>query len=242
MGMGNAVSCVGNEWSLFNNPGGLSKIKNTMATFTYEAHPSFTPFNRMASSLAIPSKFGVSAFGFYRFGDDLYNEQIISAAFANQLGLASLGLKVNYVQYHAEGFGTIGIFTFCFGGIAQLTPALSVGANILNIYQPTISQDSDEKVPTILTIGIGFKFSETLFVSTEIEKDLDHRVLTKAGLEYTIHKKLIARTGINLNPNAGFAGVGFKPKKFNLDYGYQYSITQGSIHQASVTYLLNSRK
>jgi hypothetical protein len=238
MAIGNATSCVSDEWSLLNNTAGLASLKSHVAAFSYEAHPDFPVNNRMASTIILPFKYGVSGLGFYRFGDELYSEQVISAAFANKFGLASLGLKANYIQYHAEGFGTTSVLTVSFGGIADLTNSLSVGAHILNLNQPTISDDTNEKVPTILVIGLGYKFSESLFCTSEVEKDLDHEVLVKAGLKYVLNKKIIIRTGLNLNPNAGFGGVSFKTRKFILDYAYQFSITKGSIHQASVSYTL----
>src|SRR5262245_36119253 len=105
MGVANAASCLSDEWAIFNNPAGLAKSEYTSAAFTYEAHPSLSSFNRIAATIALPIRSSTAAIGVYKFGDDLYNEQIISAAFANTLGLASLGLKLNYLQYYAEGFG-----------------------------------------------------------------------------------------------------------------------------------------
>src|SRR5688572_29659364 len=171
--MANASSCLQDEWAIFNNIGGLSGVKNFTVAPSYDVHPTMLAFNRQAALVAVPTKFGVAGVGLYRFGDDLYNEQLISCGFSNRFGIASLGVKLNYIQYHAEGFGNKGVFSVSFGGIAQLTEHLCVGAHIVNINQPDIStSDVNEKLPTTLIIGIALKPSEKIILISELEKEI----------------------------------------------------------------------
>jgi hypothetical protein len=242
MGLGYASSCLSDTWAVFNNPAGLAGEDKPAAIFTYDAYPSFSPFNRMAAGFATPTGPGVTALGVYRFGDDLYNEQILTAAFANTLGLASLGIKVNYIQYHTEGFGNNGALTVSMGGIARLTPELSIGAHIININQPNLTKVNEESLPTILLMGLGFTVSDKVFATTEIEKDLDHDLTWKSGLEYKVHKKVTARTGFNMWPQAGFLGLGWKSKKFNMDYSLQYRMNLGASHQATISYQFKAQQ
>jgi hypothetical protein len=234
MGMGYASSCLQDEFALFNNPAGLAELRNTSFSFSSNVHPSFKPFNRMAATVAFPFRIGVVSAGAFRFGDDLYNEQVFSTAFANKFGLASLGLKVNYIQYHAESFGTKGIFTVSFGGIAELTKKFFIGAHITNINTPRISEE--ESAPTRLTLGIGIKASEKTFVTTELEKDLTHKTIFRTGIEYQFHKKFVLRTGFNFNPESGFFGLGFRPKRFSIDYALAYKPAVGINHQATAAF------
>jgi hypothetical protein len=236
MSVGYASACRQDEWALHNNIAGLAKIDQPVAAFSYDSRPSFPAFNRMAALFAMPIKPGVAGIGMYRFGDNLYSEQILSTGFANQFGLASLGIKVNCIQYQAQGFGTAQAFTISFGGIATLTPQLSVGAHIVNINQPKLSELTGETIPTRMMAGLGFKPSDNVQIMVEAEKDIGYRLLWKTGMEYKIHRKFLARTGFNLYPTAGFFGAGFKPKRFSFDYALQYTNTIGIRHQASVSY------
>ncbi len=238
-GVGYASACLDDEWSLFNNVGGLAKVDRVSTAFAYDAQPSFKPFNRMAAIVAVPVKFGVGGLGFFRFGDQLYREQIICLGFSNTFGLASLGVKVNYIQYNAQGFGTKGVFSISFGGIAKLTEKISIGAHIINLNQPDISSTEEEKLPTLLILGIGFQVTSQTLITTELEKDLRFPLRWKAGVEYQPFKKFIFRSGFHIEPNAAFFGFGFRPSKFKLDYAYQHSFTVGSRHQATVGYFLN---
>src|SRR5918993_1852103 len=235
-------SCLGDEWSVFNNIGGLAKVKNVTASLTCDAQPSFKPFNRMAAVVVLPMRFGVAGAGIFRFGDQSYNEQIVALGFSNSFGLASLGLKVNYIQYTAKGFDSKGVFSVSFGGIAKLTEKISVGAHIININQPTLSSVDGEKLPTILIVGGVVNLSSQTFISSELEKDLNYSIKWKTGVEYQPFKKFIFRTGFQINPSAAFFGFGFRPKRFALDYSYQHQFSFGSRHQATIGYVFGKKR
>lgn len=240
-GMANASATLTDIWSLTNNIAGLAKTDQTAFAFSYHAIPSFKFFNRMAAVFAVPVKSSVAGAGVFRFGDDLYNEHILSLGFANRFGLASLGLKINYIQYHAAGMGTNTAFTLSFGGIAELTSQLSVGAHIVNINQPVINELTAERIPTQLIAGVAFKPSGKVILTSEIEKDLDHPPVWKTGFEYQVLKNIAFRTGFNLNPEIAFFGFGFKPGKFDLDYALQFHNPLGLSHQATVAYQFKHR-
>jgi hypothetical protein len=239
-GIGYASSALFDTWGIFNNIAGTAKHAEATAAFAYDLRTAIPGANRTALALAIPMKLGVISSGVFRFGDDLYSESILSAGFSNQLGLAALGVKVNYIQYRTEGFGSKGVFTLNAGGIAELTPNLFIGAYITNINQPDISSD-DDRLPTLLTAGISFRPTDKVIIATELEKDLDYDVTWKMGLEYAFQTKFCVRTGYNIGPNASFFGLGFKTTKFFLDYALQYSTLLNFSHQASVSYLFSKK-
>lgn len=233
-GIGYASSSLFDAWGIFNNIAGISKIKGTTAAVSSALHPSLTGAGQIAAVVATPLKFGAAAAGVYRFGDDLYNEQILSAGIGTQFGLAALGMQANYIQYRAEGFNTKGVVSFNLGGIAELTSQLSVGAYIVNVNQPSLN--SEEKLPTRLVAGLGFKPVEKVFITTEIEKDVDYDPTWKMGIEYCFHTKFTARTGYNINPNTAFFGFGFKSRKLNIDYALQHTTLISFGHQATLSY------
>ncbi len=236
-GMGNASACLSDVWAITNNVAGLAGIKSPEVAASYHAVPFFTPFNRMAAVTGIPLKSGVLGASMFRFGDDLYSEQILSVAFANTYGLASLGLKANVLQFRAEGLETRTTFSLSFGGIATLTPELSLGAHIVNINQPVINELTEERLPTLLTAGIALKLSNQLVTAIEIEKDLSHSPVMKAGIEYKVFEKISFRTGFNLHPQSGFFGIGCSVRKFDLSYAMQLADAIGLSHQASVGFV-----
>lgn len=240
--MAYASSCLGDEWSLFNNVGGLGHVTSPLLSATYDARPQLQGANRTSFVANLPAKFGTTAIGAFRFGDDVYNEQKVSLGFGNRFGLASLGASINYIQYSAQGFGVKNVLTFNFGGIATLTKKIKVGAHIQNINQPIISETDDEHLPTLLTIGLAITPSENVILITELQKDLDQPLTYKTGVEYKPVKKFAARTGFMLHPNKLFMGVGFLTTRLLIDYAFEYAPAGiGYSHQASIGYKLKSK-
>ncbi len=232
--LGNASTTLNDEWSLFNNPGGMSDIQSTTANFAYSINPALPGADRLAAGITAPLKLGVLGSGVFRFGDELYSEQLLSLGYANKLGLASLGMKINYVQYRAEGFGTNSAFSLNFGGIAELSPVFMIGAYITNINQPKISDD--ENLPAKLATGIQFKPDNNLLLLLELEKDLNYDPTIKGGVEYALYKKIDFRVGFNLNPNSVHGGIGYQTSRLVLGYGVQYSAATQFQFQFSTGY------
>lgn len=232
--MGNSSAMLSDEWSLLNNIGGLAKVNETITAFSFEAKPALPGSSRMAATYSTPLKLGTLGVGVFKFGDNVYSEQMLTAGYSNQFGIASLGMKLNYIQYRAEGFGTKSAISVSIGGITEITHQLSIGAYIQNLNQPKLTDG--ERVPVRLAVGLSFKPTEEILLITEIEKDLDYNPVLKAGMEYCIHKKVFGRTGFNLNPEAAFFGVGFKGWRLKFDYAIQYNNALNFAHQASASY------
>jgi hypothetical protein len=242
-GMGFASSGLTDEWGIFNNVGSIASQENASAAMAYEIRAQLQNANRMAFAFNTPMRWGTASLGVFRFGDDLYNEQIISAGVGNKFGIASLGIKANYIQYHADGLGTHSTFSFDFGGITQLTDQLSIGAYITNVNQARLTADyNSERLPTRLTAGLTFKPTSALLITSELDKDLDYDLTWRTGLEYSFKQKFFFRSGVNLKPQSGFFGLGAKRKNIQADYAVQFNALTGASHQASASYWFNRKK
>jgi hypothetical protein len=240
-GMGYASSTSADEWSLFNNVGGIGKIKQHSVGFAYEAVPSLIGANRMAAVWNVSTRWLNAGLGAFRFGDAIYSEQVLSVGVGNQFGITSLGAKVNYIQYRSEGFGTNSTFSIDFGGITELTKQLSIGAYITNLTQASLPTRDGDRLPTKLTLGLGITPSEKIFITTEIEKDLDYKPTWRTGLEYSIYKSVFVRTGFQFNPSNAFFGLGYKKKNLKVDYAVRFTSLLGTTHQASAAYLISDK-
>ena len=73
----------------------------------------------------IPIRLGNLGFDLKRLGGGSYTEQSASLSYSNKFGLASLGLKMNYLQVLIEGLSKRSSLVFEFGGIAEITPMCS---------------------------------------------------------------------------------------------------------------------
>lgn len=237
-GIGNAYATINDKWSLFNNPGGIGKLTETSAMVSYQNRYGISGLNSTGAGFLTHFDFLNAGIALYKFGDDLYNESIASIIAGNSFGIASLGVRVNYLQYTIEGQGSTGVFTIDFGGNAQLTEELFVGAYIRNINQGQISEINDQCAPTILYAGAAYKPTDKLLVAIEAEKDIDFDAKVKMGLEYKFLEKFVARTGVSTNEFANYFGLGFISQKLGIDYALTYDDILGLSHQASLSYII----
>jgi hypothetical protein len=241
-GMGYTSSTLRDEWSLFNNVAGLAGLTKPQIGFALESAPYLPGANRLAAIFSGPLGHAAVGGGLFHFGDDLYNEQMVSLGFANHVGIASLGARLNYVQYHAEGFGTRRALAVDFGGIAEITPQVFVGAYIVNLNQARIATSPSEQLPTKLVAGLGFQPSKKAFLAIEVSKDLDYDLTLKCGLEYEIIRNVAIRTGFNIHPDAGFFGFGISSNRFKVAYALQYNQQLSVVQQTSISYRLEKKR
>lgn len=220
-GLGNASAALADEWSVWNNPGGLGYLKKLAGGMALHRSPALPGADRLGALAVSPFSFGVMALSIFRFGDELYSESLASVGYGHRLGLASLGIRADFIQYRAEGFETSVGWGATFGGIAELSETVALGALVSNLNQPKLP--NGEPLPVKLTAGVRYKPTSKFLLCGEIAKDLDFDPTIKGGMEYQFHRKFIARTGFNLNPTAAFFGLGFATWKLQVDLAWQYN-------------------
>ncbi len=235
-GMGYASSTLRDEAAFFNNVGAMGWSTKSSCFSAYEAQPSLPGANRIAASVCLANKWIAGGIGIFRFGDEVYGEQLVSAALSNRFGMTSLGAKVNYIQYQVAGFGNKTGVTLDFGGLAQITPQILVGAYMVNLTQASLN--GLEQLPTKFVAGICFRPSDFFLLATDIAKDLGYDATWRIGTEYTIYKKVFLRTGFNLHPSTVCVGMGVQTKRIHVDYALQYHANQTGTHQASLALAL----
>ncbi|WP_420316034.1 hypothetical protein [Ekhidna sp.] len=235
-GMAGASLTLGDEYSLFNNIGGLGRFENHAAFAAYQNRYGVTEFQVVGAGAVYASGIGNAGIGFYKFGDDLYSEQRLHLAFGNKIQMVSLGIGIDLLQYNISTVGTNRALAIQFGGIAEITSQLRFGAHIFNLNQAEISNETGEKAPTVMKAGMSYLPSDELIFNVEVEKDLEFDEVFRAGIEYQIVDKVFLRTGISTKPFMGAFGLGFHPKSLKFDYGFSNDSRLGSIHELSVSY------
>ncbi|NQZ74867.1 MAG: hypothetical protein HRT61_01980 [Ekhidna sp.] len=227
---------LGDEYSLFNNIGGLGRVENHAAFASYQNRYGVSEFQVVGAGAIYRSPIGNAGVGFYKFGDDIYSEQRLHLAFGNKIQMVSLGLGIDLHQYNIATVGSQQAFAIQFGGIAEITPKFRFGAHVSNINQAQINNETGERVPTVLKAGVSYIPSDELRFTVEVEKDLDFDEVLKAGIEYRIVEKVLVRTGISTEPFLGAFGIGFHPNNFKFDYAFSNESRIGSIHEISLAY------
>jgi hypothetical protein len=236
MGMGNSHVTLSDSWSLFNNIGGLSKITQSQVFFGYDHRLNLNELTTLAAGAALKNDWGAWGIGISSFGSEHFNQQNVGIGFSNQLGIASVGIKINYFQTNIEGFGRGAAPVIEFGGVAELGPQLFFGAHIYNPTISKLSKNALDRLPTVVKAGLSYRPTDKLMFNLETEKDILLPPIFKLGLEYNIMDRFWTRAGINSQPSNIFFGIGFKPRRYQFDYAMSQNHQLGNTHHFSFSY------
>ncbi|GEO22978.1 hypothetical protein CQA01_35120 [Cyclobacterium qasimii] len=242
IGIGNASVTLSDPWAIFNNIGALGKAPSEAhAIAGYDHRLGLNELTTLAAGITLPTeKIGTIGIGISNYGGELFNQQQIGLGLAKQLGLASLGIKINYFQTNIEGYGRSARPVLELGGTAELIPGLFFGAHVFNITRAAISKASLDYLPTIVKAGISYRPAKNLMVNIETEKELFSPPQFKAGIAYSFEEKFWARTGITSQPNNLYFGIGFRPRRFQVDYAMSRNYLLGFTHHFSLNYNLKA--
>lgn len=239
-GLGNASVTLSDVWSTGNNQAGLANIKNISAGIYYENSFLLKELSLKAATVSIPLKAGVFGISASTFGYKLYSENKYGIAFSKAFGsIFSAGVQMNYFNTKiAEGYGSTGAALAEMGIQAKLTKNLTLGSHLFNPAKTKLADYNNERIPTIMRLGIDYKFSEKVFVATEIQKDIINKPILKLGVEYNPRKEIYLRTGFSTNPATSTIGFGLLLKKLKFDFASSFDSVLGFTPHAGLTFEL----
>lgn len=230
-GLGNTSASLKDSWAILNNPAGTALLKEVSLNVAFENRPALQGANRMAATLITPTRAGTFAVAVFKFGDDLYSEQLVSAGYSNSFGLASLGARIDYIQYRAEGYDPVMTLGVSLGTIADITDKLSVGCYVSNLNRARLPDGLT--TPVKMAAGLELRPTTKVIACVEVEKYAEYVPTWKGGIEITPFKKASFRSGFNVNPNSAFVGIGLTSWNIRFDYALSFSHVIGYAHQAN---------
>lgn len=233
-GMGSVRLFLDDSWTYFNNIGSLARVKESGISVGYDSRYGLKDLQTVSVAGHLNNPWGSIGFGLSRFGGSLFNQQSMGLGFSNQLGIVSFGAKLHWFQTQIEGFGSGNAFLMSIGGVAELSPELFINANFTNLNRAKVSPDSDERLPTIIHMGLSYIPVEFLQLHLELEKGIETSPTIRAGIEYGLKELISLRVGIKSNPGDVYFGIGIHPKQFDIDYAFGQNTTLGSAHHLSL--------
>lgn len=227
---------------VWDNPAGLSGIRNQQMVFGYENRYGLAEgLNVIQAGFVQPLGASTAALSFYRLGDDLYSQHKLSLSMGHKVGQFRGGLRLNQHQFSMEGADTRYSMAIDFGAIATLSDQFAVGILISNLTQAKVSRQTGEKIPTILRGGINYQPDEHLSLLAELAYELDRSPVLKIGLEYEPLKYIAFRSGMNTGEyTLFFAGIGLRHRVIHFDYSLEIHPLLGVSQHFGLAYQLQS--
>ncbi len=240
--LGNAAVTYKDIWASFHNQAGLAFLKVPTVGISHERKFALSELSTNSAAFALPTKeSGTFALSVSYFGYKLYNEQKIGLAYAKSFGdKVSAGIQFDYLGTSiAEGYGSKSAFTVEAGIQAMLLKNLWLGAHIYNPTKAKLADYPDpsgEKIPSLISLGLNYSFSDKVNIGLETEKDMDADATIKAGIEYHPVKQFFLRGGISTDPLLSSFGFGLELQNFVIDVAASYHQDLGFSPNISLAY------
>ena len=236
--MGGYNVTLSDVWSANNNQAGLGFIKDISGGIFYENRFLLKETSYRAGAFVMPVKTGALGVSVASFGYELYSETKAGLSYVQRFGdKFSAGVQINYLNTKLnQDYGSRNTLTAAVGLIAKLSKELSLGVHVYNPTRSKLAEYDNERVPTVMKLGLDYRFSEKVMVGIETEKDMNYDAVVKAGLEYHITEILYLRGGISTNPTLSSFGFGLQMKNFKMDISSSFHQTLGMTPGISLIY------
>ncbi len=235
------IALSNDVFSLFNNPSGLSQIKQR--EFGIFFSPSPFGIKELATGYLAynePTSIGNFGLGFMNYGFELYKENKFQLAYSNYFSPnVSFGFSVFYQTVKIQNYGTGGTFNISLGGIYNFTQNFSLGFSVLN---PLRVSNSEINLPLQYSFGTSYQIIKQTYLILALQKELYFPFSLHFGIEYPGIKFLTLRFGIQSEPSIYSAGLGINYSYFNLDYAVTSHQDLGFTHQVGIIINFNSAK
>ncbi len=225
LSMSNASVSLNDVWAHVNNPAALVGLKKQNIGISYQNRFSVKEMQTQGLVYAIPLKRMVFSAGSQWYGYQQYR------SLKNGLGLAmalsekvSLGVQLNHHSIRLnENYGKSSNVTGEMGLLVQFTEQIRLGCSVLNIGRTKIASNSNERLTTLMRLGMQYVISDQIFIVSELEKNVLYPLSVKIGAEYKPSAKICFRGGLSTAPISFSFGVGTQFKsRFQLDFGTAY--------------------
>jgi hypothetical protein len=222
--MANASACNIDAWGYHNNPGALGQVESITAGVSYENRFLLKELQSQGFAVVIPLKVGVISVGGHLYG---YNQfRSFKGGLGYSMKLADkfyAGVQLNYQGIRlSQNYGSTNSMTAEAGIYGEITDNWSFGVSVFNLGRAKLSEFQDDRYSTVMRIGSVYKFSDKFLLSGEFEKDLEHDLRFKSGLEYQVIDNFFVRGGFATAPVEVTFGFGYKFKQVQLDLGSAY--------------------
>lgn len=236
--MGGASVTAVDAFSVFANQAALARLKSLSIGIYAENRFLVSDLQLYAAGLALPTRrSGTFGVGMSYFGNALYNEKQIRLGYGRRLfEKLDLGVELTALSVGMGEMGSTTVFTFGVGMLYSFNQQLQVGAHVYNPLRISLTDQAEDRLPTVFKLGISYAPSDKATLVVETEKNLDRTVTVKAGIEYRPIEKLYLRGGISTAPAQYSFGLGLLLGKFKIDAGAMLHESLGYTPMVSLVY------
>lgn len=238
-GMGHTSVTLSDVWSTHHNQAGLGWLTSPTAGVFFQNKFLLKELNYMGFAYAHPIKSGTFGLSFSNFGSTLYGESKVGLAYGMKFSKKITGgVQLNYHNTRlSNNYGRKSGLTAELGMQAYLTEKFMLAVHLFNPTRTKLNEYDDERIPTVMRLGLSYKFSDNVLTSVEAEKDLLNNPTFRFGIEYKTSEKFYLRAGVGTTPTVASFGFGVYLDKIQIDVAASYHQTLGFSPELSINYV-----
>jgi hypothetical protein len=237
--LGDASLTLTDVFSTTTNQAGLAFMNEVAFGIYTDRKFVSAKTNNFNAAVAVPfnSKIGTFGLSVNYYGYNLYNETKVGLAYARKFGTKfSIGIQFDYLRFFIAENGQKNLFTLEAGFQYKPWKVVTFATHIYNPIPYKIDKVFNERLPTIVKLGIGYEPSPKVLLAVEYQQDINHKPQFKGGIEYRPIKYLHLRTGVQTTPFSFSFGLGTNVKGLRIDAGSSYHPVLGFTPQFSLMY------
>jgi hypothetical protein len=222
----------------FTNQAGLGFVNKMQFGIGFQQKFMLNDLRQITAAFLLPTKTGTFSANAVYFGFADFNQTKVGLGFGKKLSeKTSIGIQLDYLQQHISNEVNQSAYTFELGMLTQVSKKVSLGIHTFNPY-PLNRNLFQTQLPSIASIGLGWKTSKAVTVNAELSSSLTSiQPNFKAGLEYNLIKKFYLRGGFQTQPSLYCFGFGYHFNTFKIDFSNSVHAVLGHTSQLNLTYV-----
>jgi hypothetical protein len=229
LALGMATTSLENDnWGLFSNPATVNSEYRSISFFSVRNY-GFEDLTDIAAVSSVPTSYGVAAFGFHRYGGNLFSETKLRLGYSNSWKDFKFGVVIHYNHIsQASPYGSGGALGIDVGISANLSDGLFLGAKASNLNQPSYNFAAfNESLSRELALGLSYELDKHALFLFDVVKDVRFPLSYRSGIEVKLIENLKGRVGITTEPNTYSFGIGYGSESWEANIAFQRHETLG---------------
>ena len=183
-------------------------------------------------------KGGTIGFSGSYYGYSKFSDRKIGLAYGLKLAdFVSIGAQLDFLNDKTMGYGSNTTATFELGALFKVNNKIQLGVHVYNPPRVRYGKDSEERVPTVFRLGATYTTKDKVWITGELEQDLDKNLAFRAGVDYQMNQYFVVRAGMLTYPLSGSLGVGLAYQGFRFEILGAYQKVTGISPHLGLTYV-----
>lgn len=237
--LGGVSVVLGDCWAVYGNQAGLAEVDHFEFGGSFQSRFLINELSLISFVGVVPTQKSVFGFSHYQFGSAPFRQTQTGFAFAHSLNPAiHLGVRFSYYQFLIfEDQRSVASAGIDLGAQYKISGQFILGFHFANPYQTKVKTYSNGlKLPSIVRVGVGQRFSDQFFVAAELENRFDRNLVARSGMEYSLKNRIFFRGGVSGRPLCISGGLGFRAAKLVFDLSTSYHQVLGNSPSVSFQY------